>query len=94
MNSRAARANSRVRSTAVEVELVAEEDLADGRADGGAGDHAERADADDDDTSFFSPARKSSCLPAPTSAGQLREERGLDRLEQQDRDAGDEEARR
>ena len=30
----------------VEVELVAEEDLADGRADGGAGDDAEDADAD------------------------------------------------
>ena len=48
MNSGTAAAKQSVRSTVAEVELVAEEDLADGRPDGGAGDDAEHADAEHD----------------------------------------------
>ena len=38
------------------------------------------------------PMRKSSCLPSLARRGELREQRGLHGLEQQERDAGDEEA--
>ena len=43
-------------------------------------------------TSLRSPLRKSACWPDAGEAGELREQRGLHRLEQQDRDAGEEEA--
>ena len=78
---------------AAEVELVAEEDLADGRADGAAGDHAEAADRPprSNDELLADPVRKSSCLPGARRAGELREQRGLHGLEEQDRDAGEEE---
>ena len=76
---------------AAEVELVAEEDLADGRADRGAGDDAEHAHAHHDHDQLLEARTEVVVLARAGEGGQLRQQRGLDRLEQEDRDASDEE---
>ena len=73
--------------------LLAEEDLADRRADGDAADHAEqRRSPTTISDELPQPAAEVGVLPGAREAGQLRQQRGLHRLEQQDRDAGEEEA--
>ncbi len=76
---------------AVEVELVAEEDLADRRSDGGPGDDAEHPDAQHDQRQLLEAGTEVGVLAGARERGELGEQRGLDGLEEQDRDAGDEE---
>ncbi len=75
----------------VEVELVAEEDLTGDRADGGAGEDAQHADADDDDQQLPQAGAEVGVAPGAGERGELRQQRRLDRLEQKDRDPSDEE---
>ena len=76
----------------LEVELVAEEDLADGRPDGDTADDPEHAHADHDEHQLAQAAAEVVDAAGAREARELRQQRGLHRLEQEDRDAGDEEA--
>ncbi len=74
----------------VQVELRAEEDLPDEGAERPAAEDAERANGDDDEHEVAHPVLELVVASRAHQAGELREQRGLHRLEQQDRDPGQE----
>ena len=85
-------AASSARSVRVELELVAEQDLAGGGAEHVAADDAEHADAGHEQEQLAQAGLEVVVAAGADEPGELGQQRRLHGLEQQDRDAGEEEA--